>query len=370
VAAVQAGTGRLFVWSQWAVSHQDGSNSFGISGGTDLFRLDESTDRWTLVRTAANAPPAVGEAIWGSERAFVRGNPYNCGVCPGPLAAEITTQYDPASNAWTRLPADPLNGNRVSSAWTGAALFSFNSGGSLSPSIVPGDATAYDPVTGHWTWLPRAPTGCNDATAPIWTGQALLMYCNAAAPGLLFVPAPPTPSTAPATPPPTLAMTSAEVARRDHPPQAPRFPDTTGLIDPRDIRGHNGGAYIGAHRAEIIALARLDCALGRPERRDPHTGCVQVDVRFFDHYADWWAVEGGQTQFVGSWGPDREMYAVTVFGKLTLTTTAENAGPAYVGWHTFQIDASTGAILMEGGLPLPRNFAGVRTFTASNPTGA
>ena len=64
------------------------------------------------------------------------------------------------------------------------------------------------------------------------------------------------------------------------------------------------------------------------------------------------------------------MYAVTVFGKLTLTTTAETGGPEYVGWRTFQIDATSGDILMEGGLPLPENFAGVRTFTASNPTGS
>jgi hypothetical protein len=161
----------------------------------------------------------------------------------------------------------------------------------------------------------------------------------------------------------SIAFSAADTSQRDRPLKAEPFPDTTGVVDAKNVQHHSGGPYLSPRRAADIVLRRLECTLGGPQRGDANTGCLQADVRFFAHYVDWWRVEGGQTAFVGSWGPDREMYAVTIFGKLQLVTTAASLGlPAYVSWQTFQIDATTGRIMMTGGLPLPEHFPGVHTF--------
>ena len=159
----------------------------------------------------------------------------------------------------------------------------------------------------------------------------------------------------------SLPLSAEDVARRNQPPKASPFPGAD-FVDPKDIAHHSGGPYIGARRVVDLVLSGFRCTLGGPERGDPTTGCLQVDVRFFDHYADWWRVEGGQTAFVGSWGPDHEMYAVTIFGKLYVETTIIGRSAAYVPWQTFQIDATTGRSMMGGGAPLPEHFPCVQTF--------
>ncbi|MDP9336108.1 MAG: hypothetical protein M3Q30_22750 [Actinomycetota bacterium] len=143
----------------------------------------------------------------------------------------------------------------------------------------------------------------------------------------------------------------------------------TGVVDPKLVLHHSGGPYLTARRVADILLNNFQCKLGHPRPHDPASVCVQVDVRFFSRYADFWAVEGGQTQFIGSWGPDREMYLATIFGKLPVITTVEaQNGPIYAPSRTFQIDATTGEVLMTGGPPLPEDFQGVETFRASPST--
>lgn len=161
----------------------------------------------------------------------------------------------------------------------------------------------------------------------------------------------------------TLGLSAEEQAFRNHPRKAGPFPDLTGVIDPKSIQHHSGGPYLTPRQAADIVLNTYDCRLGGPAGSDANSTCVQVDVRFFDHYANFWAVEGGQTQFVGAWGPDREMYVVTIFGKLPFVTTSVNRNvPDYVPDRTYQIDATTGQVLMTGGYPLPEGSPGIRTF--------
>ena len=120
---------------------------------------------------------------------------WGCGTIPGPFVPEATDLYDPAQNSWTRLPPDPFGGDHLLSAWTGAALFSFDSSGIYGPVRL-GDASAYDPATGRWTRLPRAPVGCGADQPPIWTGREVLIYCpnfgsgtDAGYSGLALIPA-------------------------------------------------------------------------------------------------------------------------------------------------------------------------------------
>jgi N-acetylneuraminic acid mutarotase len=178
-AAVQL-DGELLAWSEWEM--QD-------AGGVDLFAYSEPTGAWRLVRPAAAALPDVEEVLAAGQEALVRGITYNCGGCPGPAVPEVVDLYNPVSNAWTRLPADPLTAldfGGLVSAWTGGALFSFNPEGEASsptdPSqdVLPGDASAYDPATHAWQRLPAAPSGCDSPLPwdPVWTGRQLILYCE------------------------------------------------------------------------------------------------------------------------------------------------------------------------------------------------
>jgi N-acetylneuraminic acid mutarotase len=173
--------GELLAWSEWEINPAGGNPA----GGVDLFSYSEQTGTWALIPAAAGALPDVAEALSAGKLAVVRGSPYNCGNCPGPWVPEATDLYDPAGNGWTRLPTDPLTGGLA--AWTGAALFSFNPGAEMasesdpSTDVVPGDASVFDPATNGWQRLPAAPWGgCDNGLpwAPVWTGQALILYCT------------------------------------------------------------------------------------------------------------------------------------------------------------------------------------------------
>jgi hypothetical protein len=166
-----------------------------------------------------------------------------------------------------------------------------------------------------------------------------------------------------AVPPAARSFDATEEAQeRNHPRGARTFPDMTGVIDPRAIAHHSGGPYLSQQAAAQIALRANDCTLtGGAIARPSH--CTEVDVRFFNHYGDFWALEGGQTQFVGSWGADREMYVVTVFGDLSFPTTdAAVLGDVHAPDRTYQLDATTGQIQMTGGPPLPTSYSDVYVF--------
>jgi hypothetical protein len=175
VAAVQAGR-QLLAWSDWSITRREGPGVFNEQGGVDLFAYDEQTGRWRLLPTEPQELPAVDTVLWTGRAVLVRGITYNCGSCPGPFEPEATDLFRAARNTWKRLPPDPLGSNDPLSAWTGAALVSFIAGGQFG-SVGPGSAAAYDPQTNVWKRLPHAPFGCDSSEGPVWTGQALLMYC-------------------------------------------------------------------------------------------------------------------------------------------------------------------------------------------------
>ena len=194
VAALQA-RGELLAWSTWSKTQHVGASpyakdvgtsTYAMSGGTQLYRYGEATRDWRLLPASPASLPTLEDAIWTGQRAIVRGITYNCGDCPGPFVPEASAIFDPRSNTWTRLPADPLAGDHLSSAWTGAALFSFNPH-SINGTVHPGAASAYDPRTNSWQRTSSAPFGCANTTDPLWTGHQILMYCSPGLPG-----APPT----------------------------------------------------------------------------------------------------------------------------------------------------------------------------------
>lgn len=141
-----------------------------------MFTYDPGTGRWRLVPAASGMLPDAEVVLPAGRLVVVRGITYNCGLCPGPFVPEATDLYDPARNTWARLPADPLGGDDLVSAWTGAALISLDAGGEYG-NVRPGDASAYDVATRRWSRLPAAPFGCDTQQSAAWTGRELLLYC-------------------------------------------------------------------------------------------------------------------------------------------------------------------------------------------------
>jgi hypothetical protein len=194
-SAVQAGS-ELLAFSDWATSTPCGFGCTEGAGGTDVYAHDVHSDGWHLVPAASGALSGADHVFWTGSVVIARGGDW-CGGCAGPAQPQRTAAYDPTRNTWTQLPADPVAWAHPLSAWTGAALFSFNpatsqqSQGPSSGVLNPGDATAYDPHTG-WVHLPSAPSGCGDIDSPppIWTGQQVLLVCGSGPIGLALTPVP------------------------------------------------------------------------------------------------------------------------------------------------------------------------------------
>ena len=179
--AVATGTGRIFAWAVWAATKQISAQESQGTGGSDLFRYDESSHRWTVLTGWANAIREPQEAFWTGTRLLVRGDQHIPGALgPGPLP-EVSRWYNPTTGTTTRLPPDALTADHVpasqlSSAWTGDALWSLNAMGQTY-RIKPGDASAYDATHYAWRRLRSAPFGCAMPVTPAWTGKSVLIYC-------------------------------------------------------------------------------------------------------------------------------------------------------------------------------------------------
>ena len=166
-----------------------------------MFHYLESTGTWELVPEALGEAQDAAEVLWTGKFAIVRGT-IDCGPCSPPFTPENTDLCNPSTNTWTAVRQDPLGGQGMASAWTGAALVSldtdFTSSGP-SGMVVPGDASVYDPVSGRWGLLPAAPSTCLCRRAPgvdRSVGDPLLLLSTAGgSAGLVFTAAAPSTGT-------------------------------------------------------------------------------------------------------------------------------------------------------------------------------
>jgi hypothetical protein len=181
VATVATG-GRVLAWSEWSEVHQIAPNESSGSGGVDLYRYRLATKTWQYVPADPQSLPDVEDVLWTGRDVYARGVPINCGTCARPFVPEATAVYDPTTDTWTRLPADPLGGDHLLSVWSGAALFSMNASG-IYGSVSPGDASVYEPSTNTWSRTPAAPFACDSPSDPAWSGHQVLVYCPRAATG-------------------------------------------------------------------------------------------------------------------------------------------------------------------------------------------
>jgi hypothetical protein len=168
--------GQVLAWSEWSTSRRIGPGAYSLSGGVDLFSYAVDTDMWRLVPTSPAALPDVEQVLVANQLVIVRGEPIHCGFsCP--ILVDATAIYDPVSMAWSRLPADPLGVEHPSSAWTGAALFSYAN--ATVDNYHPFNVSAYDVGANRWIGLPTVPFGCVSYPVTwVWTGRAVLLYCS------------------------------------------------------------------------------------------------------------------------------------------------------------------------------------------------
>ena len=172
--AVSAGPGRILAWSGWGAQKQIAPNSTEASAGSDLFRYDESTNRWTALGPTAAAISGPGEAFWTGSRVLFIGSAARAPLSQGPPEPLMTASYDPETGKATAVPAGALVANGLQ-VWTGGALWSDRGAGDG-----PGDtATAFDPSRGTSRRLTGAPFTSNFPAVPIWTGTSVLIYASA-----------------------------------------------------------------------------------------------------------------------------------------------------------------------------------------------
>lgn len=133
------------------------------------------------------------------------------------------------------------------------------------------------------------------------------------------------------------------------------FPDETGF-PPGTVRHHSGGPYVSQVAAAQAAMATLGCSVGTAQADFQGTRCDSASTKFFSRYDDGWGEMGPGWGFVNAWGPDREVYYVTVHGLLKFTprTPFVSSGIETDHWNV-QIDATTGEVMSTGtsGAPLP-----------------
>ena len=187
--ATHAG-GEILAFSFWSERKALGGGSYSMSGGADLFSYSLGSGSWTLTPARANSVPGPEEAVWTGRVLVVRGAPYNCGACPGPLTAEITDLYDPGTNTWTpsrqtpsaatTAPASPGREERSSPSRPTAV--------SPTPRAGPASTTCQRDAG---ACSERLAPGATTHPTPVWTGAKILIYCpDAQSGGLVYTPAP------------------------------------------------------------------------------------------------------------------------------------------------------------------------------------
>ena len=131
--------------------------------------------RWSWLPDAPVAARDSPAAVWTGQELLVWGGqsgPHG-GVLHGDGAA-----YDPARQAWRRLPRSPLT-PRVEAAavWTGRELIVWGGYDRLGRGALhtAGDGAAYDPARRTWRRLPPAPLSARAYATAVWTGREVLV---------------------------------------------------------------------------------------------------------------------------------------------------------------------------------------------------
>jgi len=160
----------------------------GTWNGSELFMTDANfrntvptyaynpaTDEWRKLSVApigkrsGTTVVAIGNkiAVWGGNDGSYLGTDkryttYNDGVI-----------YDPATDAWAKLPAAPVQARMDATAvWTGSEMVIW---GGHDDSNLFGHGAAYNPATNTWRKITSSPLEARTAHLAVWTGSEMLI---------------------------------------------------------------------------------------------------------------------------------------------------------------------------------------------------
>jgi hypothetical protein len=169
--AMWAGS-RLLVWNLWSGSARalgdetDASNRLDTEpDGIDLWAYDPAADRWTVLPVP---PVQLRRAVADSSMAWtgrevVVAAPRIERIGGQDRTTTVAGRYDPDRAAWTPIAPPPRPRARIDLTWTGAAL------------VAPSDDAVYDPATDAWLRLPAEPEAAGRPPRRSWGAEHALL---------------------------------------------------------------------------------------------------------------------------------------------------------------------------------------------------
>ncbi len=179
-AAIEAGEGidlvrDLACWLMQALIDAEAADKIGADRYersdervTHRARYDPLTDAWTTVPAAPIELGVDQQAVWTGERLLVY-----AGFAQGGDAVAAT--FNPMTEEWTLIPNPPLGPRRDSAMSSDGSRFVVLWGGSASGSVL-SDGALFDLDTGEWLVLPPSPaTSGRDRHSIMWHQDRFLI---------------------------------------------------------------------------------------------------------------------------------------------------------------------------------------------------
>jgi hypothetical protein len=133
---------------------------------------DPAANSWRRIATAPISARYGATLVWTGTEAILWGG--------GPRegrANRTGAAYSPASDTWRRLPRSPLGLNLASGMWTGREMLVFGSllNGRNWAATRTSVGSAYDPAADAWRRIPRSSLSAQ-ATSAAWVGERMVAW--------------------------------------------------------------------------------------------------------------------------------------------------------------------------------------------------
>jgi hypothetical protein len=155
-------TGRqVLVFGRHSIMGKDArGNPYAIKTVDVAAAFDPAGKTWRKLTPPAGAGYSPNESVvWTGKRLLAWG-PFDL------------LSYDPARNAWQRLPNPPTNAGRLA-VWTGKEFVGWG-GGCCGDAF--SDGAAFNPATRRWRKLPASPLAGSQRPVGAWTGRELVLF--------------------------------------------------------------------------------------------------------------------------------------------------------------------------------------------------
>ena len=121
---------------------------------------------WRRLSPAPVARTPETVSVWTGRQMLIFGRAQQ----KPPMSVDVAAAYNPASDTWHRLaPFKGPSGNfqgHYTALWTGTEML----------TLGPFDLQAFDPLTNHWRRLPAEPAGNEGGGLRVWTGHEMINW--------------------------------------------------------------------------------------------------------------------------------------------------------------------------------------------------